>query len=101
MVELRGTEKQVKWAEDIRAEKLHNGGGPGAPYPEGTPLAGEEYIREQAAKNCPTPEAMALALNALEAVKAQDSAIWWIDNRLLSLLDLVKGQAKKIMEIAQ
>lgn len=64
MVQLQGSEKQIKWAEDIRAQNI--------------PFA--ENLREQFA-NAPTEQARKQAEDAMNAVLNEPSAHWWIEHR--------------------
>lgn len=73
MVQLQGSEKQIKWAGDIRMEA--------AQY--------IEAIRVQFV-NAPSPEARQKAEDALNAVFAQTSAAWWIEHRTSSIKDLMR-----------
>lgn len=76
---LEGSEKQIKWAEDIRAR-----------------IIGE--ARKFFEANATTPEAEALANDIITTLANQTSAKWWIDRRdktqrdlLLEVRDMVRG----------
>ena len=72
MVQLQGSEKQIKWAEEIREMVLRN-----APA-----------MRAQFG-NAPNPEQREKAEAALAAVEAQASAAWWIDHRGIDIKRLM------------
>lgn len=71
-MQLQGSEKQIKWAEEIREMVLRH-----APA-----------MRAQFA-NAPSPEHREKAEAALAAVEAQASAAWWIDHRGIDIKRLM------------
>lgn len=73
--ELRGSDKQIAWAETIRREKLHDG-------------RVEEY-RER------TPEEHKADLETYVSwVISQQSAAWWIEHRDMTVGDLLRVAAR-------
>jgi len=88
---LTGTPKQVSWAESIRAEIL----------------SGEDEVRARiAAPNAPADQ-VAWAEKALERIRNQTSAAWWVEHRHdprgyipadLHLANLVQAVAKEILK---
>lgn len=73
MQQLQGTEKQIKWAEEIRQRFA----------------ADADFIRAQFAK-APSPEARQKAEDALNAAMAQTNAHWWIERRTNTIKDLMR-----------
>lgn len=78
---LQGSEKQVRWAEQVRAELL----------------TGADAIRDRLS-NAPNETHRAAVADALAAIEAETAAGWWIDNRAVSLLDLVAAAARKALQ---
>ncbi len=76
---LTGSEKQIAWAESIRAEKQ----------------AELERLVEQAAKSSPTPEQRQQFNDAIAAVLAETAASWWIDNRDRTARQIVGEKIKE------
>lgn len=70
---LQGTEKQVAWAEKIRQTRFPQL----IPWLESMKATGATRLHEKFAP-------------ALEKLRKQDSAKWWIDNRDLNPKDLLK-----------
>ncbi len=75
---LEGSEQQVAWAEDIRFEML----------------AGAAELEASITANAPDEAQKALALNALNSIRAQAQAGWWIARRSLCLMDLLRNAAR-------
>lgn len=72
MVELQGTEKQVAWAEKIRAEQINS-----------LEFSLKEFkanVETAKFKEAPMQIISKIELS-LEEIKTKDSAKWWIDNR--------------------
>ncbi len=84
---LQGSEKQIRWAEQIRAEII---GGAG----EG--MASLAEVRETVAANADAPGATEVA-QALDELEAQASAGWWIDNKAITALSWAKKRARELM----
>lgn len=70
---LGGSERQIAWAETIRAEKLKQI---------------NDLIDRVMARNNALPPAVEAAISQVRAVA---TAAWWIDNRDVSGVDLVSG----------
>jgi len=70
---LEGTPKQVAWAESIRVKAI-------------------TYLEERFATI--TPERQAQIAPLLAKLKAQDKAAWWIDNRNLLPVDMLRAISK-------
>lgn len=68
LAELTGSPKQVSWASDIRSEKL----------------ADAEKLATQVNKN------KNMFDGAVETMKAETSASWWIDRRDDTIMDILK-----------
>jgi hypothetical protein len=80
MVELKGSERQVRWAEDVRRKALEHAqgvltrfeqGGPGG-YPKADPEAAEQTRAH------------------LAFLEAQEDARWWIDRRNQNFLTVAR-----------
>lgn len=84
MTTLTGTERQITWAEDIRAKAL-------------APARVAEIEAMIAAYSVKQPAASAAVRKALEIVTAETSAAWWIDNRDLTLKLIVGKLGKSLM----
>lgn len=82
-VALEGTEKQIAWAEDIRAKV--------APLIAG----GQEKANAASHRN----PAVAVAMNAvLQELREQPSAKWWIEHRDIIDFSWMSKQAKEKMQ---
>lgn len=68
LAELTGSPKQVSWASDIRAEKL----------------ADAEQLAEKVTRNKDMFD------GAINKMKAETSASWWIDRRDDTIMDILK-----------
>lgn len=88
---LTGTEKQVAWAETIRAEKM---------VALNQLIADmEQYIAKPESSESQR-KALRLGIKIVQKVQAVDNAVWWIDNRdaVFSqqwIVDKIKQQAAK------
>ncbi len=85
MTQLAGTEKQIQWAEDIRAKML---------APERISEV-EAIIRSAETRQ---PAQAAAVRKALEIVTAETSAAWWIDQRGLTLKLVVGTLGKSLVK---
>jgi len=89
---LSGTPKQVAWAEEIRGRKLY-GFGPRysrtAEIPE-QPMALQEELGFITRIESRNPQKAVDRRGALDALIAQDSAAFWIDNRSYELSELLR-----------
>ena len=81
MTQLTGTEKQITWAEQIRAKML---------------LAGEidQIHRLATAAEAKNPAQADAVRRAIEIVRDETSAAWWIDRRDSNLRTIVVTVAK-------
>ena len=79
---LKGSEKQVAWAESIRAEKL----------------ADRETVAAWIAEKAPDADQRALGEKALKHIVDVASESWWIDNRSYELMSIFRATAKKMFE---
>ena len=83
---MKGSEKQVKWAEDIKATQMSK-------------LADFRAMMVKMAKDQNvSPENQATVFGqidrATDAIKQVDSAIWWIDTRSLDAKGLINLATK-------
>lgn len=72
---LEGTPKQVAWAESIRVKAI-------------------AQVEELIAATATTPERQAQVAPLLARLKAQTKAAWWIDNRTLQPVDMIRAMAR-------
>lgn len=72
---MTGTEKQIRWAEEIREKKM---------------AVLEVFIRKAAeAEGAGPDEAQAMLEQVREVLLGQTEAGWWIDNRAMSIHSLI------------
>ncbi len=93
LLELTGSEKQIAWAETIRAEKLSNI--EKAANKEFSPLEAEAYYGDDQSM------AAAQQSHATRQLKQQTSASWWIDNRTTKVGHLLSQLFKQNPPVAK
>lgn len=91
---LIGTEKQVKWANTIRAETVSKLNGRIARFEEYLKEANESYDEKLRAE---CEEELELVPKVIEYMMSQNKASWWIDNRR-DIISLPFGGIEDIVE---
>lgn len=88
MKELKGSEKQIAWAEKIRIEQLNN-----------LELKAREFEeRALVAKISAKPLSIAKQIReSIEEMRNEESAKWWIDNRSIAAatVDKITGLGRR------
>jgi len=85
MKELKGTEKQIAWAEKIRKEMIARANEELARR--------KQFIERRIACGQPTPEAkvreyLGQVEAVIERIMREENAVWFIENRECSMYDL-------------
>ncbi len=75
---LKGSPKQISWAESIRSEKMKDL---------------DEIIAKMDMDTKGTVEQRAKIDNAIDSIKNQSNAFWWINNQYQTVINLIRANA--------